>query len=249
MKIASPQLIFLPANLAALISLCLCFLTCTPLPIYEPGGRASPVASFFAATVKIESEDSVSRTRGLGALIDPKGLVITCLHNVKGTNTSKVTLSNGTSYFANMIKVDEKNDLAILQISGAPGNLPFFRPAAGSPKIGMVLFAAGVDCDRHLAVLCGPVSSLDRTIEVPEWPNPRGEMIATGIALRAGCSGGPLLNSAGELVGINLAVSTSQAEAFSLPVRAVRDLMRLPDPDAGGESPGRPAIPVAARPR
>ncbi|MBZ8179174.1 trypsin-like peptidase domain-containing protein [Oscillatoria salina] len=172
--------------------------------------RASP------AVVSINS----GRSKGSGTIISPDGLVLTNAHVVAGARTVSVDLQDGRRFGAEVMGFGENGlDLALLRLRGANNNLPTVKLApAGSVQVGQRAFAIGNPFGQFQGTFTiGIVSRIDRS---------RG-LIQTDAALNPGNSGGPLLNSKGELIGVNTIIFTSRERAgnigigFAIPVDRV----------------------------
>ncbi|MEC4990171.1 MAG: trypsin-like peptidase domain-containing protein [Oscillatoria sp. PMC 1068.18] len=172
--------------------------------------RASP------AVVSINS----GRSKGSGTIISADGLVLTNAHVVAGARLVAVDLQDGRRFGAEVIGFGENGlDLALLRLQGANNNLPTVKLAsAGSVQVGQRAFAIGNPFGQFQGTFTiGIVSRIDRS---------RG-LIQTDAALNPGNSGGPLLNSKGELIGVNTTIFTSGERAgnigigFAIPVDRV----------------------------
>jgi len=159
------------------------------------GGWEDVVSQVSPAVVSIETDIS----SGSGAIISSEGLVLTNAHVVKDVKEVTVILKDKTRLTAKVIawggtRKDGKDiDLALLQIQGQP-NLPTIRLGSiGSVRVGQEVIAIGSPLSYPDTVTKGIVSRLD---------SEKG-IIQTDAQLNHGNSGGPLLNSQGELIGIN----------------------------------------------
>ena len=143
---------------------------------------------------------------GSGVFFDAQGHILTNNHVIQGAERISVTLDDGQQYDARVVGADPFSDLAVLRIDGViyPA-VPFADP--GSVRVGQWVIAIG----NALALPGGPtvtvgiVSALDRSLQVQRGVTLNG-LIQTDTIINPGNSGGPLLNLAGELVGINTAV-------------------------------------------
>lgn len=139
---------------------------------------------------------------GSGVIISTDGYVVTNNHVVEGSESLEVILANGDVLSANLIGVDVYADLAVLQVDGlvpvaAPwGNSDGLRPGEPVIAIGSPLG------DFTNTVTLGVVSAMERSIELDQDYNLEG-LIQTDAAINQGNSGGPLLNTSGQVVGIN----------------------------------------------
>jgi S1-C subfamily serine protease len=148
---------------------------------------------------------------GTGMIITADGEVLTNAHVVEGASAIRVRLAGETEpREATLLASDPGNDLALLRISGDS-----FRPVTfadpDSIRIGDEVVAIGfaLDLDGEPSVTRGIVSAVDRTISTSSGA--LNGLIQTDAAISSGNSGGPLVNAAGEVVGINTAVARGSA--------------------------------------
>ena len=162
--------------------------------------RAVDVAG--PAVVRIE----VGRGGGSGVVFTPDGLILTNSHVVSSKATPRVTLSDGRSTEADVLGNDVDTDLAVLRI-------PLDRPAtvwarfadSRAIRVGQVAIAIGNPYGLQHSVTAGVVSALGRTLRATSG-RLIDDVIQTDAALNPGNSGGPLVNTHGEVIGINTAV-------------------------------------------
>ncbi|MDM7998554.1 MAG: trypsin-like peptidase domain-containing protein [Dehalococcoidia bacterium] len=147
-----------------------------------------------------------------GIIIDPEGYVVTNYHVVEDATTLTVTLSDGRSYDAVKWVGDEETDLAVVQISPEE-DLPYAHFLSHSLEK-LSLLEEVVAVGNALALPGGPtwtagvVSYLGRSIEMNSGVV-LDDLIQTDTAINSGNSGGPLVNMAGQVVGINTAVASN----------------------------------------
>lgn len=137
---------------------------------------------------------------GAGVIVNADGTVLTALHVVDGAQTIKVTFADGTSADATIAKRQRDNDIATL----TPADLPeTVVPAVlgGGVPVGAPVFAVGHPLGLIDSLSAGVVSALGRTVEV-EGGRELKHLIQIDAAVNPGNSGGPLLNKAGQVVGI-----------------------------------------------
>jgi S1-C subfamily serine protease len=171
-------------------------------------------------------------------IVDARGYVITNHHVVEAAILSnlpseiKVTLPDGRSFDAKVVGSDKDNDLAVLRIEGK--DLPVARIAPSLPEIGDWVLAIGnpfghlID-DPRPTVTAGVLSAADRSF-TPRSGVTLRHVLQTDAAINPGNSGGALVNSSGELVGINTFIFTGGGQSqgsiglgFAIPVqRAMR---------------------------
>jgi S1-C subfamily serine protease len=182
---------------------------------------------------------------GTGIVLTAAGEIVTNDHVVRGARSITITdVSTGTKYPATMVGNDAADDVAVLQIQGA-ANLPTVTLGDSSTVgIGDLVTAIGNagGVGGTPTVASGVVTRLSRTITVGDGDgssNMLRDVIQSDVDLRSGESGGPLLNAAGKVVGINTAgttrlVNTQPREGFSIPINRVVGLVR--QIEAGRES-------------
>lgn len=144
---------------------------------------------------------------GTGIIVDPQGYIVTNNHVVEGAQKVTVTLSTGESIEARRWVGDSETDLAVVEIE--KDDLPyarFLRNSLENVRIGDKVVAIGNAAGRGIASTEGTVSFLGEAIQ-----EPNGEilydLIRTSAPINPGNSGGPLVNMAGQVVGINVAIA------------------------------------------
>ena len=158
---------------------------------------------------------------GSGFLWDNQGHVITNYHVIEDNKTARVRLNDKKSYTARVIGKSKRHDIAVLKLDGVK-NLP--RPIQpGSSKsliVGQKVYAIGNPFGLDHTLTTGIISALGRSIKNSTLD--MDDLIQTDAAINPGNSGGPLLDSAGRLIGMNVAIySPSGASAgigFAIPV-------------------------------
>jgi len=171
-----------------------------------------------------------------------EGRVLTNAHNVRGDRVT-VTFADGRTAEGNVAARDIDGDLAVIDIdTGAAPALPW---ASGTPaEIGMPVFALANPGGRGLRVTFGFVSGIERTFRGPRGRRISGSLEHTAPLL-PGSSGGPVLNAAGQLLGIN---THRLGEGFYLAIPADEALRDRADALARGESAESPRLGVAIAP-
>jgi S1-C subfamily serine protease len=146
-----------------------------------------------------------SEGTGSGVVVSPDGLILTNNHVIDGAREIAVSLSDGRKFSARALGRDPDTDLAVLR--GETGEtLPAARLAnSKSVRQGQIAIAIGNPLGFQSTVTAGVVSAVGRSLRAQ---NGRliGDVIQTDAALNPGNSGGPLVNSAGQIIGINTAV-------------------------------------------
>ncbi len=137
---------------------------------------------------------------GAGVIVNADGTILTALHVVAGAQTIKVTYADGTSSDATIAKSQRDNDIATLTPADLPQTLVPAVLGGGLP-VGAPVFAVGHPLGLVDSLSAGVVSALDRTVAV-EGGRMLKHLIQIDAAVNPGNSGGPLLNRAGQVVGI-----------------------------------------------
>jgi S1-C subfamily serine protease len=163
---------------------------------------------------------------GSGAVIDSQGHIVTNYHVVKDAEQLQVTLWDKSKHTAKMVGSDPNNDLAVIQIDAPRSLLPIPLGTSKGLQVGQKVLAIGNPFGLDRTLTTGIISSLGRSIESD---NGRiiEDMIQTDAAINHGNSGGPLLNSQGQIIGINSAIispndSGSIGIGFAIPADTVR---------------------------
>ena len=162
------------------------------------------------------------RSLGSGVIIDSRNnLVLTNAHVIEGASSIRVRLLDGRQFDGELVGSDPDFDLAILHLKNAD-NLP--QAAMGDSSdmmIGETVIAIGNPFGFGNTVTTGVVSALERTIETKQGTFT--DFIQTDAAINPGNSGGPLMNLAGELVGINTAIyAEAEGIGFAIPINKAK---------------------------
>lgn len=225
----------------------------TPLPINPTDGNfiAAAVQKVGPAVVRIDSSRRVNSARrglegqipedffggeppsgrgrvergtGSGFVISAEGQVLTNAHVVNGADTVSVTLKDGRTFQGKVLGEDPLTDVAVVKIEAAKlptvtlGNSDQLLPGEWAIAIGNPL---GLDN----SVTAGIISATGRSSTDVGVPDKRIGFIQTDAAINPGNSGGPLLNAAGEVIGMNTAIiSGAQGLGFAIPINDARQI-------------------------
>lgn len=199
--------------------------------------QASPgVANIVTRTVEYDFFYNPVPVEGAGSgfVIDTDGHILTNFHVVQGAQTIEVTLGDQTRYKAKLIGADTRNDIALIQIDTKGKKLtPLPLGDSRNLLVGQRALAIGNPFGFSSTLTTGIVSALGRTVQTSDTTF-IDEAIQTDASINRGNSGGPLLDSHGQVIGINSAIySPSGAAAgigFAIPIntgrRVAEDLIK-----------------------
>ena len=191
--------------------------------------QASPaVANIVTRTVEYDFFFNPVPVEGAGSgfLIDTDGHILTNFHVVQGAQTIEVTLGDQSRFKAKLIGADSRNDIALIKIDPKDRKLtPLALGDSRNLQVGQRVLAIGNPFGFQSTLTTGIVSSLGRTVQTSESTF-IDEAIQTDAAINRGNSGGPLLNSHGEVIGINSAIyaptGTTAGIGFAIPINTAR---------------------------
>ncbi|MDD7812338.1 S1C family serine protease [Mycolicibacter sinensis] len=201
-----------------------------PKPPLDP---SAAVAQVGPAVVNIDTQMGYQSAvgAGTGIVLDPNGIVLTNNHVIAGaTGLTVVSVGNGQTYEVDVLGFDRSHDVAVLQLRGASGlqaaNIgDSSRVAVGDPVVAMG--NAGGQGGTPSAVP-GNVIGLNQTVsaadELTGSTETLSNMIKADTAIRPGDSGGPMVNAAGQVIGMNTAASDNYkfaqpgGEGYAIPI-------------------------------
>jgi S1-C subfamily serine protease len=171
------------------------------------------------AVVKIQS----ARASGSGVIFTPDGLILTNSHVVGHTDTMTALLADGRSLRADVVGRDPGTDLAVLRTGSDTGSLPWATlGSSSSVRVGQVAVAIGNPFGLQHSVTAGIVSALGRSLRT-ESGRLIDDVIQTDAALNPGNSGGPLVTTRADVIGINTAaIVPGQGLCFAIASDTVR---------------------------
>jgi S1-C subfamily serine protease len=171
-----------------------------------------------------------SQGQGSGAIIDPKGYIVTNYHVVGDAEKVTVALTQEEGVFnAEIVGIDPENDIAVIKIKNPPQDLNCI-PLGNSNdlKIGQKVYAIGNPFGLDRTLTSGIISGLGRPLKTDNG-NIIEDSIQTDASINPGNSGGPLIDSAGKMIGINsMIISPSGGSVglgFAIPVDTVREVV------------------------
>jgi len=169
-----------------------------------------PSLVYIDASRAVESPEEA--TSGAGVVVDAQGQILTARHVVMGAQAINLIFADGTRTTAQIASEEADSDIAVLVPDTVPGVIV---PAVlgGGVRVGDDVFAVGHPLGLVDSLTAGVVSGLDRTIPVAGGTELKG-LIQFDAAVNPGNSGGPLLNRAGQVVGIVTALANPSQQSF-----------------------------------
>ncbi len=170
------------------------------------------------------------RASGSGVIVSQDGYIITNNHVIDGANEIKVGLSDKRSFTAKLVGADPSSDLAVIKIDAK--NLPFLLYGnSDNVQIGQWVLAIGYPLNLETTVTAGIISAKGRTLglNARRSQTPIESYIQTDAAVNQGNSGGALVNTNGELIGINSAIAsptgTYAGYSYAIPVNITKKIV------------------------
>jgi serine protease Do len=141
---------------------------------------------------------------GSGVIIDTSGLILSNHHVIADTDSASIRLHDGRTFPVTRVWSDPPTDIAVLKIEGATGLVAATLGDSEAIAIGDWVLALGQPYGLASTVTAGIISGLHRSVGITA----RDNLVQTDAAINPGNSGGPLVNLAGEVIGINTAISS-----------------------------------------
>lgn len=170
------------------------------------------------------------RASGSGVLITADGYIVTNNHVVNGADEINVTLTNKKTYKAKVIGTDASSDLAVIKIEAS--SLPYLVYGNSDEiKLGQWVLAIGYPLNLDVTITAGIISAKNRSININarQSDRPLETFLQTDAAVNQGNSGGALVNTSGELVGINSAIASPTGSyagySYAIPVNLVKKVV------------------------
>lgn len=176
---------------------------------------------FFMDPVPVEGA-------GSGFVIDPRGYILTNFHVVQEAQSIEVVLGDQSRFPAKIIGADQRNDVALIKIDPKDKKIVALPLGdSGAIQVGQKVLAIGNPFGFQSTLTTGVVSALGRTVQTGQNTF-IDEAIQTDAAINRGNSGGPLINSHGEVIGINSAIytptGTTAGIGFAIPINTAKSI-------------------------
>jgi putative serine protease PepD len=182
----------------------------------QTGSLADVVAAVSPSVVSINVTLRGGSGTGSGVIIDSDGTILTNAHVVSSASSIEVLMSDGKTVPAKLIGADTSADVALIQVQGAGTLTPASIATGSTLRVGDTVLAFGSPLGLEGSVTEGIVSSLNRQVEGRS--STLSGMIQTDAAINPGNSGGPLVNAAGQVVGMNTAIATTSEDGGNIGV-------------------------------
>jgi S1-C subfamily serine protease len=206
------------------------------IQVYETANRS--VVNIDTTIVEVDRFWGLQRQAegsGSGIVLDREGHILTNFHVIDGAQDSgqiEVTLASNQTYPAELVGGDKEHDVAILKINAPAAEL--FPIALGSSdhlRVGQRVFAVGNPFGWDGTMTTGIISSLNRNLPSRVAGRQMQSLIQTDAAMNPGNSGGPLLNSDGQMIGMCVAIASRTGQnsgvGFAIPINRIKSF--LPD--------------------
>ncbi len=204
------------------------FLSSAPTNFIEAAKVVTP------AVVNIKAMQGVGATiwgrgSGSGVIISPDGYIVTNLHVIDNSSKIEIALDDQREFEAKIVGFDKSSDIALLKIEG--NNYPHIIIGnSDSVQVGEWVLAVGNPFNLQSTVTTGIISAKSRNINILDADNPIESFIQTDAVINPGNSGGALVNTNGELIGINTAIVTESGRyegySFAVPSNLIRKVIK-----------------------
>jgi serine protease Do len=169
-----------------------------------------------------DDDSEPRRSSGSGFLIDPSGLIVTNAHVVEDADYLQVRLADGRRFTGKVVGQDSRVDLALVRIEGATKLPTLAIGDSNRLRVGELVMALGHPFGLEQSVSFGIVSRKGAPLTVAA---PGFDFIQTDAAINPGNSGGPLVNMAGQVIGVNSMAARNGSIGFAIPSNLVKLLV------------------------
>jgi putative serine protease PepD len=192
---------------------------------------AAVAAKVSPSIVTVLVDGAQESSLGSGVVLRADGLILTNNHVVEADGTVSVRLSDGRTVPASVVATDPTHDLALVQATGVSGLTPATFGSDGDVAVGDTVLAFGAPLGLEGTVTSGIVSAVDRTVET--GTESLTGLLQTDAPINSGNSGGALIDTAGNVIGINVAIATAGdgstgnvGVGFAIPADTVTTVVR-----------------------
>src|SRR4051812_25975953 len=205
------------------------------LTVHDIYQRDAQGVAFIRSTI-VQKTQSVfgfpqqqsSQASGSGFLIDNDGHILTNAHVVEGAKTVTAQLGDGAQQDAQVVGTDPSSDIALLKVDNTEGASPLPLADSSKVQVGDPVVAIGNPFALDRTVTSGIVSALQRQIQAPNGFS-ISDVIQTDAAINPGNSGGPLIDGAGQVIGINSQIESqsggNEGVGFAVPIKTAADVV------------------------
>jgi S1-C subfamily serine protease len=201
----------------------------TNIRVYEGASRG--VVNILTRTVSYDRFfmlPSPGEGAGSGSVLDKRGHILTNYHVVEDASKIHVTLPGGKEpYEGELVGTDPENDIAVIKINAPPEELyPVPVGKSDNLQVGQRVYTLGNPFGLEGTLTTGIISNLNRTLPSRRNGREMKSIIQTDAAMNPGNSGGPLLDTSGRMIGMNVAIATKTGQSaglgFAIPVNRIR---------------------------
>ena len=213
------------------------------LTVHDIYQRDSEGVAFISSQIVQQTQSAFglpqqqqSTATGSGFLIDNDGHSLTNAHVVQGAKRVDVQLGDGATQQAQIVGTDPSTDIALLKVDNTEGVNPLPLGDSTKVQVGDPVVAIGNPFGLDRTVTTGIVSALQRQIQAPNGFS-ISDVIQTDAAINPGNSGGPLIDGAGQVIGINSQIESqsggNEGVGFAVPIKTAADVVT--QLESGGE--------------
>lgn len=192
------------------------------------GGSGNPFFDFFFGNPYGQNEPRIQQASGSGVIISPDGYIVTNNHVIEHSDNINIVLNDNREFEGKLVGTDPSTDIALVKIDAE--NLPYVTWGnSDALKLGEWVLAVGNPFNLTSTVTAGIVSAKGRGIGIISGQLPIESFIQTDAAVNPGNSGGALVNTNGELIGINTAIASRTGSysgySFAVPSGIVKKVV------------------------
>jgi putative serine protease PepD len=199
---------------------------------------AAVAAKVSPSIVTVIVDGTQEESLGSGVILTADGLILTNNHVVATQGTVSVRLSSGRTVPATVVATDSAYDLALVRASGVSGLTPATFGSSANVAVGDTVLAFGAPLGLSGTVTSGIVSALDRSLSTGS--EKLTGLLQTDAAINEGNSGGALVDTSGQVIGVNVAIATASSDdsgsvgvGFAIPSDTVTTVVRQLEAQAG----------------